>query len=133
MIGATGESVAKFEVTSFYEKRNTFRCFLRISHKPRILQKSPSFIECSPLDYASNGCLFKSIGTTGESVEKFDLTSFFEKRNTFLGLLRISHKGRILQKNSPLYKMFAIKLRVERLYFVKDRSTGESVEQFKVT
>ena len=53
------------------------------------------------------------IGATVESVEQFELTSFLERQNTFLRFLRISHKGRILQKKSPLYQMFVIKLRVD--------------------
>src|SRR5215475_2968967 len=102
-IGATVESVEQFEITSFLERHNTFLRFLRISHKRRILQKkSPPFIKFSSLNYASIGSILNKIGATGESVEKFELTSLLERENTFLRFLRISHKGRILQKKSPL-------------------------------
>src|SRR5215471_18991751 len=104
-IGATGESVEQFEITSFLERQNTFLRFLRVSHKGRMLQKSPLLIKCTSLNYASNGTISNTIGATGESVEKFKLTSFLGRQNTFLHLFRISHKGRILQKKSSLYKI----------------------------
>src|SRR5215475_10591702 len=38
-IGARGESLEQFKITSFLERQNSFICFLRISHNGRILQK----------------------------------------------------------------------------------------------
>src|SRR5215475_13747020 len=112
-IGAIGESVEQFLVTSFLERQNTFLRFLRISHNGRILQKSALFIKCRALNYASNGRIPNTIGARGESVEQFKLTSFLERQNSFICLLRISHNGRILQKKSPLYEIFDINLRVD--------------------
>ena len=34
----------------------------------------------------------ETIGTTGESVEQFEVMSFFERRNNVLGFLQISPK-----------------------------------------
>ena len=83
-IGATGESVEQFNVTSFFEKQNTFLRFLKISRKERTIEKKALFIKCSSLNYASIGSILNNIGATGESVEQFEVTSFFEKQNTFL-------------------------------------------------
>src|SRR5215475_9765266 len=112
-IGATGESVEQIKMTSFLERQNTFLRLLRISRKGRILQKKALFIKCRLLNYASINSISNTIGATGESVVQFEVTSFLERQNTFLCFFRISHKGRILQKMSPLYQMFVIKLRVE--------------------
>ena len=68
--------------------------------------------------------ILKKIGATGESVEQFEVTSFLERQNTLLRFLRISHKGRILGKRSPLYKMFVINLRVDWWHFEHDRGYG---------
>ena len=112
-IGATGESVEQFEVTSFLERQNTVLCFFRISHRGRNLPKSLLFIKYSSLSYVSIGSTVNKIGATGESVEQFEIKSFLQRRNTFHCFLRISHKRRILLKKSPLYKMFIIKLRID--------------------
>ena len=40
-IGATGETVEQFEVTSLFERRINFLCFLEISPKRHTLQKKP--------------------------------------------------------------------------------------------
>ena len=121
-IRATGEQVEQFLVTSFLERQNTFLRFLRISHNGRILQKSALFIKCRALNYASNGRIPNTIGARGESVEQFKITSFLERQNTFVRFLRISQKGRILQKKPPLYKIQVIKVRVEWWHLEHDRS-----------
>ena len=65
-IGATGESVEQFEITSFYERQNNFLCFLQISPKGRILQTNALFMKYSPINYASVGGIPETIGATGE-------------------------------------------------------------------
>src|SRR5215510_13207339 len=97
-IGVTGKSVEQFEIMSFFERRNNCLRFLQISPKGRILQKMPLFLKYAPLNYASIGGTPETIGPTGESVEQFEVMSFFERRNNFLRFLQISPKGRILQK-----------------------------------
>ena len=58
----------------------------------------------APLNYASIGGTPETIGATGESVEKFEIMSFFETRNNFL---------LILHKKDYLHELCAIKLRME--------------------
>ena len=70
-------------------------------------------MQYSPLNYTSIGGTPETIGATVESVEQFEVMSFFERRNNFPRFLQISPKGRILQKTAPLYEIFAIKLRIE--------------------
>ena len=60
------------------------------------------------LHYASIGTMPEKIGASGESVEQFEVTSFFERRNSFLRFLQLSDKGRILQKKARLYEMCII-------------------------
>ena len=59
----------------------------------------------SPVNYASIAGTPETIGATGESVEQFEVMSFFERQNNFLRFLQISPKGRILQKKAPLQEM----------------------------
>src|SRR5215475_7118778 len=94
-------------------------------------RKSPLYIKYSSLNYASIGSILNKIGATGESVEQFELTSFLERQNTFLRFLRISHKGRILQK-SPLFIKYR-SLNYTSIGTISNTigGTGESVEQFK--
>ena len=70
---------------------------MRISLKGRILQKKPLFIKYSSYNYASKGSISNKIGATGESVDQFEVTSFFERQVTLLSFVGISHKGHILQ------------------------------------
>ena len=60
------------------------------------------------LNYASIGGTPETIVPTVESVEQFELMSFFERRDNFLRFLQISFKGRILHKKAPLYEMYII-------------------------
>ena len=46
----------------------------------------------APLSYATIGGTPKTIGPTGESVEQFELMSYFERRINFLCVLQISPK-----------------------------------------
>src|SRR5215510_8376721 len=115
-IGATGESVEQFEVMSFFERRNNFLRFFKYRLKDASYRKMPLFMKYSPLNYASIGRTPETIGATGESVEQFEVMSFFERRNNVLCFLQISPKGRILQKNAPLHEIFAIKLRIDWWY-----------------
>src|SRR5215510_11792944 len=123
-IGVTGELVEQFEVMSFFERRNNFLSFLHISPKGRILQKKASLLKYAQLNYASTGGTPETIGVTGESVEQFEIMSFFERRNNFLRFLQISPKERILQKKASLYEICAIKLRIDWWYSGNDWSYG---------
>src|SRR5215510_5031150 len=86
--------------------------------------KMPLFMKYSPLNYASIGGTPETIGATGESVEQFEVMSFFERRNNFPRFLQISPKGRILQKKASLHVICAIKLRIDWWYSGNDRSYG---------
>ena len=123
-IVATGESVEQYEVTSFFERRNNFLRFLQISPKGRILQKKDSLYEICVVKFASIGGTPETIGPTVESVEQFELMSFFERRNNFLLFLQISPKVHILQKKTPLYEIFANKLCIDWGYSGNDWSYG---------
>src|SRR5215467_11186473 len=87
-------------------------------------RKKPLFMKYAPLNYASIVGTPETIGVTGESVEQFEVMSFFERRNNFLRFLQISPKGRILQKKVYLYEICAIKLRIDTRYSGNDRSYG---------
>src|SRR5215510_10949854 len=76
----------------------------------------PLFMQYAPLNYASIGGTPERIGVTGESVEQFEVVSFFERRNNFLRFLQISPKGRIVQKKASLHEICAIKLRIDWWY-----------------
>ena len=78
----------------------------------------------SPLNSASIGGTTDTIGVTGESLEQFEVMSFFERPNNFLRFLQISPKGRILQKEASLYEICAIKLRKDTWYSGNDQSYG---------
>ena len=45
-------------------------------------------MEYASINYASNGILPEKIGATGQSVEQFEVTPFFERGNNFLSLLQ---------------------------------------------
>src|SRR5215510_1991500 len=123
-IGVTGESVEQFEVMSFFERRNNFLRFLEISPKNASYRKRPLFMKYASLNYASIGGTPETIGPTGESVEQFEVMSFFERRYNFLRFLQISPKGRILQKKASLHEICAIKLRIDRWYSGNNWSYG---------
>ena len=78
----------------------------------------------APLNYASIGGTPETIGVTGESVEQFEIMSFFERRNNFLRFLQISPKGHILQKKASLNDICAITLRIDWCYPGNDWSYG---------
>src|SRR5215510_12874423 len=123
-IGATVESVEQFEINSFFETRNKFLSFVQISPKRRILPQRHSNTKYSPLMYASIGTIQETIGATVESVEQFEVKSFFETRNNFLSFLQISPKRRILPKKAPLHEIFAIKVRIDWYYSGNDGYYG---------
>src|SRR5215510_8932703 len=120
-IGPTGESVQQFEVMSFFERRNNFPRFLQIYPKGRILQKKASLYEICASKLRIDTWYSGNDRSYGESVEQFEVMSFFERRNNFLRVLQISPKGRILQKKASLYEICAIKLRIDRWYSGNDR------------
>src|SRR5215510_15137062 len=83
--------------------------------------KRPLFMKYAPLNYASIVGTPETIGVTGESVEQYEVMSFFETRNNFLRFLQIYPKGLILQKKASLYEICAIKLRIDTWYSGNDR------------
>src|SRR5215467_9852408 len=87
-------------------------------------RKRTLFMKYASLNYASIGGTPETIGPTVESVEQYELMSFFERRNNFLRFLQISPKGRILEKKASLYEICTIKLRIDRWYSGNDRSYG---------
>src|SRR5215510_3372345 len=107
-ICSKGESVQRFEVTSFFKKEIMFSVFCKCLLKDASYRKRPLFMKYASFNYASIGIIPEEIGATGESVEQFKLTSFFERRNNFLCFLQISPKGRILQKKDPPYEICII-------------------------
>src|SRR5215510_997458 len=94
-IGLTGESVEQFELMSFLKDEIIFSGFCKYLLNEACYRKRPLFMKYAPLNYASIGGTPETTGVTGESVEQFEIMSFFEKRNNFLRFLQISPKGRI--------------------------------------
>src|SRR5215510_2155382 len=114
--GVTGESLEQFHIMSFFERRNNFLRFFKYLLKDASYRKRPLIMKYAPLNYASIDGTPETIGVTGESVEQFEVMSFFERRNNFLRFLQISPKGRILQKKASLYEICAIKVRIDWWY-----------------
>src|SRR5215510_6944205 len=77
--------------------------FCKYLLKDASYRKRSLFMQYSPLNCASIGGTRETIGATGETVERFEIMSFFERRNNFLRFLQISPKGRILHKKASLY------------------------------
>src|SRR5215467_1183102 len=123
-IGATGETVEQFEIMEFFERRNNFIRFLQISTKERILQKKASLQEICAITLRIDWWYSGNDWSYVESVEQFEIMSFFDRRNTFLRFLQISPKGRILQKKASLYEICAFKLCIDRWYYGNVRSYG---------
>src|SRR5215467_9273605 len=122
--GVTGESVEQFEVMSFLKDEIIFSVFCKYLLNEASYRKRPLFMKYAPLNYASIDGTPETIGVTGESVEKFKIMSFFERRNNCLRFLQISPKWSILQKKVSLYEICAIKLRIEWSYSGNDWSYG---------
>src|SRR5215510_2481660 len=83
-IGVTGESVEQFEVMIFYKDEIIFSVFCKYLLNDASYTKRSLFMKYSPLNYASIGGTSETIVGTGESVEQFEIKSFFERRNNFL-------------------------------------------------
>src|SRR5215510_6694039 len=101
-----------------------FSIFCKYLLKNASYRKMPLFMKYSRLTYASIDGTPETIGATGESVEQFEVMSFFERRSNVLRCLQISPKGRILQKKASLYEICAIKLRIDWWYSGYDRFYG---------
>src|SRR5215510_14964792 len=97
-----------------------FSVFCKYLLNEACYRKRPLFMKYAPLNYASISGTPETTGVKGESVEQFDIMSFFERRNNFHRDLQISRKGRILQKNASLYEICAIKLRIDWWYSGND-------------
>ena len=85
----------------------------------------------SPLNYASIGCTSETIGVTGESLEQFEIMSFFERRNNFVFckylLKDASYTKRPLFMNYSPLNSASIGGTAETI-----GATGKSVEQFEI-
>src|SRR5215510_5648648 len=101
-----------------------FSVFCKYLLKDASYRKRPLFMKYAPLNYASIGGTPEKIGVTGESVEKFEVMLFFERRNNVLRFLQISPKGRILQKKASLHEICAITLCIDWWYIGTDWSYG---------
>src|SRR5215510_7225623 len=123
-IGAKVEPVEQFEVMSFFERLTNLFRFLQISPKGRILQKNAPLYEIFAIILRIDWCYSGNDRSYGESVEQFEVMSFFERRNNCLRFLQISPKGRILQKKASLREICAIKVRIDWSYSGNDRSYG---------
>src|SRR5215510_11744728 len=91
-IGVTGESVEQFELMSFLKYEIIFSVFCKYLLKDASYRKRPLCMKYAPLKFASIGGTPETIGVTGESVEQFQVMSFFERRNKLLRFLQISPK-----------------------------------------
>src|SRR5215510_13885651 len=109
---------------SFLKDEIIFSVFCKYPLKDASYRKRPLFMKYAPLNYESICGTPETIGVTGESVEHFELMSFFERRNNFLRFLQIFSKGRILQKKTSIHEICAITLRIDWLYSGNDRSYG---------
>src|SRR5215510_4942475 len=107
-IGVTGESVEQFEVMSFLKDEISFSVICKYLLKDASYRKRPLFMKYALFNYAPMGSIPEKSGATDESVEQFEVSSLFERRNNFLRFLQLSHKGRILQKKAPLYEICII-------------------------
>src|SRR5215510_324240 len=91
--------------------------------------KRPLFMKYAPLNYASIGDIPETIGATGESVEHFEIMSFFERRNNIIRFVQISRKRRILQKKALFMKYAPLNYASIGGTPETIGVTGESVEQ----
>src|SRR5215467_7230346 len=90
MIGPRDESVEQFEVMSFFERKIIFSVFCKYLLNEASYRKRPLFMKYAQLYYASICGTPETIGVTSESVEQFEIMTFFERRNNFLRFLQIS-------------------------------------------
>src|SRR5215510_12064306 len=91
-IGVTGESVEQFEVMYFLKDEIIFSVFCKYLLNEASYRNRPLFMKYATLNYASICGTPETIGVTGESVQQFELMSFFERRNNFFRFLQISPK-----------------------------------------
>src|SRR5215510_2392076 len=102
--------------THFLKHEIIFSVFCKYLLNDASYGKRHSITKYSPFKYASIGTIPETIGATVESVEQFEVKSFFEIRYNFLRFLEISAKRRILRKKAHLYEIFAIKVRTDWYY-----------------
>src|SRR5215510_11755977 len=67
-------------------------------------RKTSLFMKYSPLNYASVGGIPETIGATGETVEQFEIMSFFERRNNFLRFCKYLLKDASYRKKALFTK-----------------------------
>src|SRR5215510_12385753 len=92
--------------------------------------KRPLFMKYAPLNYASIGGTPETIGVTGESVEQFEIMSFFETRLIFSVFCKYL-------LNEASYRKRTLYMKYAPLNYASIGGTpetigvtGESVEQF---
>src|SRR5215510_10563761 len=131
-IGPTVESIEQFELMSFLKDEIIFSVFCKYLLKDASYTKSPLFMKYAPLNYASIGGTPQTIGVTGESVEQFEVMSFFERRNNFLPFCKYLLNEASYRKR-PLFMKYA-PLNYASIGGIPDPfgATGEPVEQLEV-
>src|SRR5215467_3014466 len=72
-------------------------------------RKMTLFMKYAPLNYASIGGTQETIGVTGESVEQFEVMSFFERRNNFLRFFKYLLKDASYRKRPLIMKYAPLK------------------------
>src|SRR5215510_6591569 len=94
-------------------------------------RKRPLFMKYAPLNYASIDGTPDTIGVTVESVEQFEIMSFFERRNNFLRCYKyLLNEASYIKR--PLFMKYA-PLNYASIGGTPESIgvTGESVEQFE--
>ena len=86
----------------------------------------------SPMNFASIGGTPETFGTTGESVEQFEVMSFFERRNNFLRFCKQFLKDASYRKRPLFMKYAPLNCASIRGTPEKIGPTGEKVEQYEV-
>src|SRR5215510_14971668 len=109
---------------TFLETRNKFLIVCKYLLNDASYGKRFPFTKYTALKFASVGTIPETIGATVESVQQFEVKSFFETRNNCLRFVQISPKRRILRKKAPLYEIFAIKVRIDWYYSGNDWCYG---------
>src|SRR5215510_664834 len=131
-IGVTGESVEQFEVMSFLKDEIIFSVFCKYLLNDESYRNWPLFIKYAPLNYASIGGTPETIGVTGETVEQFELMSFFERKIIFSVFCKYLLNEASYRKR-PLFMKYA-PLNYASIGGTAETIgvTGEVVQQFEI-
>src|SRR5215510_6854043 len=106
--------------------------FCKYLLKDASYRKSPPFMKYAPLNYASIGCTPERIGPTVESVEQFEVMSFFERKIIFSVFCKY-HLNEASYRKRPLFMKYA-PLNYASIGCTPETIgvTREPVEQFEV-